>query len=64
MVTGMLYAFYAKPILKRRRRERALRDAAAGVYGERAAGVVRERFGGTPEPVGAGAIDGTVEATP
>ncbi len=63
MVTGMLYAFYAKPILKRRRRERALREAAAGASGERAAGVVRERLGGSRVTVGAGAMEGTVEAT-
>ena len=31
-VLGMLYAFYVKPIIKRRRRERVLKDIAAGVY--------------------------------
>ncbi|HBS29235.1 MAG TPA: hypothetical protein DEB06_07240, partial [Phycisphaerales bacterium] len=33
---GMIYAFYIKPIIKRRRRERVIGEMATGRYGERA----------------------------
>lgn len=80
MVAGMLYAFYVKPEVKRRRRERALREAAAGRFGEEAArraraatsGIALEESSapagaagvGAGGRYGAGAMDGTVEATP
>lgn len=35
-VTGMIYAFYVKPIIRRRRRDRVLADIAAGRLGQRA----------------------------
>ena len=36
-VVGMLYAFYVKPIIRRRRRERVLSEMAKGRLGARAA---------------------------